>query len=142
MQLVRFNPFQELQKMEQNLDKLWENGWGMLPTFSEASAMDLYQEDGNLVAEVSLPNFKKDEVKVTADESVLEISAEHKEEEEKKGKRQYYFHESSNQYFRRVTLPEGVKADKAAAEFKNGMLKVTLPMAAQSKKKTKTVAVK
>lgn len=140
MQLVRYNPFRELQKMERDLDKLWENGWGMMPTLTEASAMDLYEENGNLVAEVNLPNFNKDEVKVTTDEGVLEISAEHKEEEEKKGKRRYYFRESSNSYFRRVALPEGVKADKAEANFKNGVLKITMPTT--TPKKAKTVAVK
>jgi HSP20 family protein len=126
--------------MEQDLDKLWENGWGMVPTVSEASAMDLYEEDGNLVAEVSLPNFKKDEVKVTTDEGVLEVTAEHKEEQEKTTKRRYYFHESSNQYFRRVTLPEGVKTDKTDASFKDGVLKVTMPM--QAAKKAKEITVK
>jgi HSP20 family protein len=126
--------------MEQDLDKLWENGWGMVPTVSEASAMDLYEEDGNLVAEVSLPNFKKDEVKVTTDEGVLEVTAEHKEEQEKTSKRRYYFHESSNHYFRRVTLPEGVKTDKTDASFKDGVLKVTMPM--QAAKKAKEITVK
>lgn len=140
MQLVRYNPFREMQKMERDLDNLWQNGWGVFPTLTEASTMDLYEEDGNLVAEVSLPNFKKEEVKVTTDEGVLEVTAEHKEKEEKKGKRQYYFHESSDSYFRRVTLPEGVKADKANASFKDGVLKVTMPVTAP--KKTKTVTVK
>ena len=139
MQVVRYNPFRELQRMERDLDKLWENGWGMLPTLTETSAMDLYEENGNLVAAVSLPNFKKEEVKVTTDEGVLEVSAEHKEEEEKKTKRRYYFHESSNRFFRRVTLPEGVKADKADAAFKDGVLKITMPMTAAKKSKEVTV---
>jgi HSP20 family protein len=117
-----------MQEMERDMDKMWQNGWGLLPALAEPSTMDMYEERGNLVAEVSLPNFKKDEVKVTTDNGVLEVTAEHKEEEEKKSKRRYYFHESSNQYFRRVTLPDGVKADKADANFKDGILKVILPM--------------
>lgn len=140
MQLIRYSPFREMQRMERDLDKLWDNGWGTFPALTETSAMDLYEENGKLVAEVSLPNFKKDEVKVTTDEGVLEVSAEHKEEEEKKGKRRYYFHESSNSYFRRVRLPEGVKADNADASFKDSVLKVTMPMT--KLKKAKEVAVK
>lgn len=140
MQLVKYNPFREIQKMERDLDNLWHSGWGVLPMLNEASTMDLYEEDGKLVAEVNLPNFKKDEVKVTADEGVLEISAEHKEEKEKKDKRRYFYHESSNQYYRRVALPEGAKASKADASFKDSVLKVTMPMA--TPKKTKAVAVK
>lgn len=134
MQLIKYNPFHELQKMEQDMGRLWENSWNMFPALADTSAMDLYEENGNLVADVSLPNFKKDEINVTADEGVLEISAEHKEEEEKKSKRRYFFHESRNQYFRRVTLPEGAQADKVDASFKDGTLKVTMPMATPSRK--------
>lgn len=140
MQIVRYNPFRELQKMEQDLDKLWDNGWGTFPTFAESSALDLYEEKGNLVAEVTLPNFKKEEVQVTTDNGVLEVSAEHKEEQEKKGTRHYYFRESSNRYFRRVTLPEGANADKTNASFKDGVLRVTMPM--KTPKKAKAVTVK
>lgn len=140
MQLVRYNPFRELQKLERDMNKFWGSGWGMLQAFAETSAMDFYEEDGNLVAEVSLHSFKKDEVKVTTDKGVLEVLSDHKEEEEKNGKRRYCFHESSNNYFRQVTLPEGVKVDKAEASFKVGSLKVTMPMI--TPKKTKSVTVK
>lgn len=139
MQVVKYDPFRDMRKMERDMDKLWGNGWGM-SAIADTSAMDMYEEAGKLVAEVSLPNFKKDDVKVTADKGVLEVSAEHKEKEENKGKRRYFFRESSNQYFRRAALPEGAKDDKADASFKDGVLKVTIPMTTQ--KKVKTIAVK
>lgn len=139
MQLIKNNPFKDLVKIEHDMEKLWENGWNTLPTFAETSAMDMYREDGNLVAEVSLPGFKKQEVKVMADDGVLEVEAEHKQEKEKKTARRYYFHESSNRYFRRVTLPEGAKAEKAQASFKKGVLKVTMPIGPE--KEAKSIAV-
>ena len=135
MQLVKFNPFHDMQRMEQDLDKFWQANWDLIPTFTEATTMDMYEEDGRLVVETSLPNFKKDEVKVTANAGVLEVSAVHKEEEEKKGKRRYLFRESSNKYLRRVALPEGAQDDKTEASFKDGVLKVTMPMAARKEAK-------
>lgn len=139
MQVVKYDPFRDMRKIERDIDKLWGLGLG-LPAIADTSAMDMYEEAGNLIAEVNLPNFKKDEVKVTADQGVLEVSAQHKEKEENKGKRRYYFRESSNQYFRRAALPEGARADKAGASFKDGVLKVTIPMTTQ--KKAKAIAVK
>lgn len=135
MQLVRYNPLQELQRVDKDFDKLWNNGWGLLPTLTEASSLDMYEEDGKLVVEVTLPNCKKEEVRVTVEEGVLEILAIHKEEQQNKSKRRYYFQENSNTYFRRVTLPEGVKTGKADATFKDGVLKVAMPMS-KSKKAT------
>ena len=140
MQLIRYDPMRDLRGMERNLDKFWEDAWGLLPTSIEAVAMDMYEENGKLIAQVNLPNFKKDEVKVTTDRGVLEVTAEHKEKEEEKGKRRYLLRESSNEYWRRVALPEGVNADKAQASFKDGMLRVSMPITAQ--KKTKSVTVK
>ena len=142
MQIVRYDPFRELYKMENDLDKFWQSNWGLLPSLGEVSAMDLYEEDGKLIAEVSLPNFKKDEIKITSENGVLEVSAEHKEKKEDKTKRRYYFRESSNQYLRRVTLPDGVKADKVEAEFKNGVLKVSMPVSKTSKIESKAVPIK
>jgi HSP20 family protein len=142
MQLVKYSPFRDFQKIERDMDKLWDNGWGVFPTFADTSTMDVYEENGNLVAEVSLPNFKKGEIELTTDGGVLEVTAEHKEEEEKKGKRQYYLRESSKSYFRRLPLPEGAKVDKTSAEFKNGLLKVVVPLSTSTKKLSKTVAIK
>jgi len=142
MQLVRYNPQRDIRKMERDLDKFWENGWDLSPDLIDSTTMDLYEEDGKLVAEVSLPNFKKDEIKVTTDDGVLEVSAEHKEKEEKTDKRRYYLRESSNQYLRRVNLPDGVKADKVEAEFKDGLLKVTMPSSTQTKIEARTVPIK
>lgn len=131
MQLIKYDPFRELRKIERDLDNIWGHGRGLLSSAGgDISAMDLYEEDNKLIAEVHLPNFKKEEIKVTADRGILEVSAEHKEEAEegKKDSRRYYFRESTNQYYRRVTLPEGVKADKVEASFNDGILKVAMPI--------------
>lgn len=142
MQRVRYSPQRDIRKMERDLDKFWENGWSLSPTISDSTTMDLYEEDGKLVVEVSLPNFKKNEIKVTTNNGVLEVSAEHIEKEENEDKRRYYFRESSNQYLRRVTLPEGVKADMVEAEFKDGLLKVIMPSSMPARLEAKDVPIK
>lgn len=140
MQLIKYNPFSELQKMEHDMEKFWENGWSLPGLFIDNTPIDMYEEDGKLIAELSLPNFKKEEVKVTTDDGILEISAEHKEKEEKETKRRYLLRESSSQFLRRVALPEGAVGDEAEANLSNGKLTITMPM--PSKKPAKTVTVK
>lgn len=140
MQLIRYNPTRDLQRIERDLEKFWGADWNVWPTVAESPLMDMYEENGKLVAEVTMPNFTKNEIKVNAEEGILEISAEHHEKEEDKTKRRYYFRESSNQYLRRVMLPEAAVGKKAEASFKDGTLRVTIPMAAH--KPVKTIAVK
>lgn len=140
MQLIKYNPIRELQKMEHDMDKFWENGWSMPAIFTDSAAIDLYEEDGKLIGELSLPQFKKEEITITTDEGVLQISAKHEEKEEKKTKRRYFLRESRDQFFRRITLPEGADGDKAEASFEGGVLKITMPMV--GKKAAKAVAIK
>ncbi len=140
MPIVRYSPFNDMRRIQRDLDKFWGSSQGYGRVITETAPMDLYEEGNNLVAEVTLPIFTKEEIKVTTDEGVLEVSAEHKEEEEEQDDRRYYVRESSNQYLRRVTLPEGVKADKTEASFKDGVLRVTMPI--EQKKELKRVEVK
>lgn len=140
MPLVRYSPLSELQKIENDFDKLWRGGPSLLSTFSEPATMDMYEEKGKLIAEFTLPNFKKDEINVNTDQGVLEVSAEHKEKNEDKGQRRYYYRESSDQYLRRVTLPDGVNTEKSEAHFKDGVLKITMPYT--KPKKAKEIAIK
>ncbi len=141
MQLIRYNPMRDLQKMQQDFDKFWSADWSLLPaTTTEAAPMDLYEEDGKMIAEINLPNFTKDEIKVSTNDGMLEVSAEHNEKEEDEGNRRYYMRESSNRYLRRVALPERVNTDQTSAEFKDGVLKITMP--AKPDRESKEVAVK
>ena len=61
MQLIRYNPIRNLLETEKELDK-----WPIVPVLPEESAVDMYVEDGRLVAEVALPNFTKKESKEIA----------------------------------------------------------------------------
>lgn len=127
MQLVKRVPLRELRAMDRDLERLWEDDWGELPTIADNSTVDVYEENTNLIAKTNLPNFRKPDIKVKIDGKTLEIIAEHKEQEEDKTQRRYFFRETSNRDVRRVSLPEAIRADDVVANFKNGTLKVTMP---------------
>ncbi len=133
MQSVRNSPFRELVSAEKKLSKLLDRGWNMMPGFVDVSPVDMYVEDGKLITAVALPNFKKNEVEVTATSEGLEISAEHKEKEEKETKnRRYLLRESSQSYWRRLSLPPEAKADDVKCVLKDGKLTVTMPLKEQT----------
>lgn len=136
MQLVRYNPFRELLGAEKEINKLLSRGWGWTPFFADVSAIDIYTEKDKLFIEVSLPQFKKEEIKVTVTDDGLEISAEHEEEERGKEDRQYILKESSQSYVRRLSLPEGANKDEVKCTFKDGKLTITAPVKEQPKAKT------
>jgi HSP20 family protein len=116
--------------MHSQLDDIFNNFFSTTPNITQGSpALDVYTEDDKqLVAEVQVPGFDKDNVEVNVHNGVLEIKGEkHEKDEDKKGKRNYMVRESHASFYRRLALPEHADADNVEAHFDNGMLKVTVP---------------
>ncbi|MCK6502394.1 Hsp20/alpha crystallin family protein [Myxococcota bacterium] len=120
--MTRWNPMAELRSMR----NLWDaDTW----PFGNDGQMDLdvYDKDGMLCVEADLPGFTRDEVKVTIEEGMLTIRAEHKEEREVKEQAYYLKECKSGMMMRAVRLPSDVDTDKIDATQKDGHLTVTMP---------------
>jgi HSP20 family protein len=107
-----------------------------LPLFeARVPAVDVIDRDKEIVLRAELPGVKKDDIEVTVTEryATLRASAA-REEKEEKG--QYYRHETCTGSFERsVLLPSEVESDKARAQFKDGILEVTLPKLAGTQRR-------
>jgi HSP20 family protein len=99
-----------------------------------APAVELAIRDGNLVVSAELPGLSEEDVTIEVNDDVLiirgERSVEHEEAEGgiRRTERRY------GQFYRAIALPDGADAEKARAEFQNGVLQITVPLA-QSKLK-------
>jgi HSP20 family protein len=133
--LIRWSdPFGGISDLHSQIDDMFNsffNTSGVTQASASVPAMDVYDEDGKqLVAEVHVPGFSKDNINVSVHSGMLEISGEHKEKEEDKDKgkkRSYVIRESSTSFYRRIALPKYADGDNIQAEFENGVLKVTVP---------------
>jgi HSP20 family protein len=99
--------------------------------------MDIYETNGEVVAEVELPGVDPKNIDVEIKDNVLKVEAkaEEKKEEKKKG---YYRKELSRGYFKRVTpLPVKVIEEKAEATYQEGVLKIVVPKAKPAKEEKK-----
>jgi len=96
--------------------------------------LDMYEKDDKVIVTLKAPGFDEKSIDISIEDNTLTITGtvEAADEEEDK-KRKYYRKEIRKQSFARsVSLPTRVIADKAEAEFKNGMLHLTLPKAAEA----------
>jgi len=123
--LITWDPFRELDEMTDRMNRLMGRSLEGTSQWLAAPATDIYEEDGKLVIETALPNFKDDEVEVQVDNGRLEIRAEHKEDHEKKGRRYLRRESAQTTYYRQFALPQDVEADTADARFENGVLCIT-----------------
>lgn len=94
-------------------------------------AVDVRETNTAYLMEVELPGCTEKDVTIHLKERVLTLASSHeesKEKEEKSNGEQFLIRERSQRRFvRRFTLPEDIDQDKVEAEFKNGILTVTIP---------------
>ena len=107
---------------------------GPLGTFMPR--VDVKEMDGEIRVTAEMPGMEEKDVEISVDGDMLTIKGEKKEEKEEKGEESYRLERSYGSFRRSIGLPCAVNADKASAKYKQGVLTVTLPKAAESKKKT------
>jgi len=130
MALIRWNdPFAGLSSMHSQLDDMFNGFFSDTVASQHMPAMDMYTEnDKQLVTEVQAPGFTKDDIEINVHNDMLEIKGEkHEKTEDKDKKRSYMMRESHASFYRSIALPKHADADKVKAEFKEGVLKVTVP---------------
>jgi HSP20 family protein len=147
-QLTRWNPFKEMEQMQNRLASLWN--WdplrthgGREETLSVAEwtpRVDIIEDEKEIVVKAELPEMKKEDVKVTVDEGVLTISGERTIEKEEKNKKYHRIESEHGSFMRSFTLPTAVLSDQVSAEFRDGVLRVHLPK--DTKARGKSVEIK
>jgi len=144
MPIIPYRPFWDLDRwFEEGWGDFWERPrWGWrLPTL-RTPRMDVYEDNGNVVAEVELPGVDPKNIEVEVKDNVLKVEAKAEEKKEEKGKG-YYRKELSRGYYKRaVPLPVEVIGEKAEASYEGGILKVVIPKVKPKKKEEKKVKIK
>jgi HSP20 family protein len=105
----------------------WLSGW--------SPVLDLYEDKDNLFVKMDLPGMKREEIEVSLHEGSLSISGERKSEQKHEAAEVYRAERFFGRFQRTVTLPTPVAADKVKAEYKDGILTITLPKTEEAKPK-------
>lgn len=132
--------FGRLTDLRDEIDRLFEEPLTELTRSSQilsgwTPALDLFEDKDNVYVRVELPGMKKEEINLSLHNGSLSVSGERKSEETFKDADVYRAERFFGRFQRTVTLPTPVAADKVKAEYKDGMLTVTLPKAEEAKPK-------
>ena len=148
-----WNPFRELDEVQNRLSTFFGGfpefgrfprrlfGDGDIALSEWSPQVDISEDDKEYLVKADLPEMKKEDVKVAIEDNVLSISGERKSEKEEKKKKFHRIERSYGTFLRTFTLPQDAEANKIAAEFKDGVLKVHLPKSRASKPKPVEVKV-
>jgi HSP20 family protein len=142
MAIVRWEPFRELAAGQRAFDRLFreafsgQSGEGELSTRTWAPAVDIYENGDNLVLKAELPGVKPEDVEVRVEDHTLYLKGERKFEKEVKEENYHRVERSYGSFARSFSLPNTVDSEKVNADYKDGILTLTMPKKEEAKPKT------
>ena len=138
--------FGRLSNLRDEIDRLFEAPLSELALSSQVfsgwtPALDMHEDENNIVVTAELPGMKKEEIDVSLHDGCLSISGERKNEWEQKDAEVYRAERFVGRFQRTVALPVPVAAEKVKAVCRDGILTITLPKAEEAKPKKINVNV-
>lgn len=140
------DPFAFMRRITEELDRAFgpgeEPGW-MPEVYPRmwAPPIEVIERNGKFVVRAELPGMKKEDAKIEVAHDELTIEGERKLEKEEKKEGLYRTERTYGKFFRRIGLPEHVKAEQAVATFKDGVLEVEMPAIPVPEAKKRTVEI-
>ena len=134
MDLVRWNPFEELSSWHRDIDELFNRlvdrpiGATAAPWREFFPPVETYTKDGQYIVRMDLPGVDAKEVEVTTEAGTLTIKGERKKAHEAKDPDYQYSEVFAGRFERRLPLPPGVDSEKLQARYNQGVLEVSVPL--------------
>ena len=130
--ITRIDPFRELATFFENWD-VSGNGKDRLAAGTFVPAVDVYEDEQNVVLKLEVPGINEEDLKVSLENNTLTISGERKFEKEEKEENFHRIERRFGSFTRTFRLPTTVDSEKVEAGYDKGILKITLAKRAEAK---------
>jgi HSP20 family protein len=143
MAIVRWEPFRDLMGLQERMNRLFDESYRGTRTAGNADewalggswapAVDIYEQDGNIVMKAELPGVDPKAVDIRLENNTLTLRGERKLDKEVKEDNYHRVERAYGTFSRSFTLPTVVDQGNIKAEYKDGVLKLTLPKREEAK---------
>jgi len=135
----RWEPFREIQS---EMNRLFDGFFGRPTGIATATGsrvwmpvVDMYETKDDLILNFELPGVREKDVSLSITGDLLTVKGERSFDQELKNDNSYHVERAYGKFERSVELPVPVQADRAKATYRDGVLEVRLPKAAEAKPK-------
>jgi len=140
------DPFRELFDLQRGINQLFEDSVGKtsrdgIALSAWTPAVDIYEDENSFLVKLELPEVDKKNVKINLHDNTLSISGERRIENEEKSGGYHRVERSYGEFYRSFSLPPNVNTEGINAQFKDGVLRLTLPKKEEAKPKQISVNV-
>lgn len=142
MAIVRWEHCRDLMPLSREFDRLFREAFspfsteGELSTRTWAPPVDIYETGDSIVLKAELPGVDPKDVEIRVEDNTLFLKGERKFEKEVKEESYHRVERSYGSFARSFSLPNSIDADKVSAEYKEGVLTLTMPKREEAKPKT------
>ena len=143
MTLIKFEPFRDLDLMNTNIRRFFDDFPATAQEFSSTyhPRIDIYEDDKKIYFEAEVPGISKKDLNISVHDNVLTVTGEKKKELEQKGKNFFRSERSYGSFTRSFTLPDEVNTEKIEAKFNDGILKIEIEKAAPKKPEQRVISI-
>jgi len=146
MAMMRIDPFHELATLQDRMNRVFGNVYLRDEDVSSRGTwvppVDIYETEGrDLVLKAELPDMAREDIEVTVENNTLRISGTKKGLADVKDEQYRRIERNYGSFSRSFTLPITVDASKVNAEYKNGVLTITLPFREDARPRTININV-
>ena len=139
MTIVRYDPFRDLRTLQEEVNRLFSSN--LTPSFGEEGIgrgawnpnVDIYENKDQIVLEAELPGMNREDFELTVENNVITLRGERRFEKKDDADNYHRVERAYGSFSRSFTLPQVVSGDGATAEYRNGVLRVTLPKREEAK---------
>lgn len=146
MAIIRWDPFRDLTLLQDRMNRLFEEanrGWRSdepAATTSWSPSVDIYETENEIVVKAELPGVDKKGIDLRIENNVLTLRGERRFEKETKDENYHRIERSYGAFSRSFSIPTLVDEEKISADYKDGVLNITLPKKEQARPKQITIA--
>ncbi len=145
-ELTPYGTFRELGTLRDEMDRMWNRFFGEWPSVEPfrgewAPSLDVSETQDNVVVRAEVPGMDAKDVNITLNDGLLTIRGEKKVEKEEKDENYHLTERRYGSFSRSIRLPFDIQADGIKANYKNGLLTITMPKSEKAKPKEIRVKV-
>ncbi|HKV40469.1 MAG TPA: Hsp20/alpha crystallin family protein [Blastocatellia bacterium] len=145
--LTRRDPFRELSELQHGFNRAFSEAFGLTGDGAAAvgawtPTVDIFEDENRFVIKLELPEVNREDVKVAVDKNLLTVSGERRLENEEKRDSYHRIERSYGQFFRSFSLSPNANLEAIGAEFKDGVLKLSVPKKEEAKPRQIQIEVK
>ncbi|HHY06445.1 MAG TPA: Hsp20/alpha crystallin family protein [Clostridia bacterium] len=141
MSLIPWNPLGDVDNIRREMNSFFENSPLAFLGRVTSPRVDVYQTEEDVIVKAEIPGVSKEDLNVYVDENSIRLTGQTKRDERYKDENMYRTERFYGSFSRTIPLPVEVKSDRAKAEYKEGILSISVPKVEPTKLKGRRIDI-